>query len=64
MKKNKEALFNSIVGTVIDTLKIDRAQAEKRVNALLKSGILNNGSPNDPAKQREIDMFIITPIED
>lgn len=52
-----------LVLMTMQKMNVDEIQATKRINALLKSGILNDGTPDDPNIQRKIDEFISTPIK-
>ena len=65
IKTQNEAneVFNNLVNTTIIVTKCSKEQAEKRINALLKSGILDSGSPNNPATQIKIDDFMFTEID-
>jgi len=66
IKSQEEAneVFEYLVQTTIDTLGVDRTQAEKRITALINSGWLNGTehSPTNPVTQRMIDNFMRTPI--
>jgi len=61
-KKEAQELFKKSVNVTMVTLNISRKQAEKRTRALLDSGILDNGNPNNPDSQKLIDKFMTTPI--
>jgi hypothetical protein len=65
IKSQEEAnkVFTYLVDTTTKVLKIERLQAEKRVRALLDSGILDGGSPDDPITQRKIDEFLQKQID-
>lgn len=52
-----------LVDTTVHVMKLDRPEATKRVKALMKSGILESGHPDDPHTQRRIDMFLTIPSE-
>ncbi len=62
-KEEADGVFNYFVNTTMLTVKIDRAQAEKRVKALFDSGLLNGGSPDNPNTQKMIDKFMKTHID-
>lgn len=64
IKSQKEAdkIFKGLVNIAISTLNISQEQAEKRISALLDSGILDKGSPDNPDSQKLIDKFMTTPI--
>lgn len=64
IKSQSEAdqVFNYLSETTAKTLGISIVQAQKRVQALLNSGLLNSGHPDDPASQMKIDKFLSTPI--
>ena len=65
IKSQKEAdkVFDFLVNETIKVEKCDKAQAEKRIRALLDSGILKGGSPDNPVTQRRIDEFMSTQID-
>lgn len=65
IKSQKEAdkVFSSLVKTTISQLKISKDQAEKRIRALLDSGILDGGHPEDSLTQMKIDAFLQTEID-
>jgi len=65
IKSQKEAdeVFDFLVNETIKVQKCDKAQAEKRIRALLDSGILNSGSPDNPATQKIIDEFMSKQID-
>jgi hypothetical protein len=54
----REVVFNYLVNTTMSVKKVGREQAEKRVNALLESGILENGSPENLLTRMKIDEFM------
>ncbi len=62
-QEEADAVFNYLVNTTMLTVQIDKAQAEKRVKALLDSGLLNGGSPDNPNTQMMIDIFMKTHID-
>jgi len=61
-KEEAEQIFNNLVKIAMDTEGISRDQAEKRITALLKSGILEGGNPDDPKTIIMIDVFMGTEI--
>jgi hypothetical protein len=65
IKSQEEAntVFAFLVNETIKITECDKPQAEKRIHALLKSGVLKNGSPNNPNTQRKIDEFMTTHID-
>ncbi|MHA4844449.1 hypothetical protein ACX0G7_09805 [Flavitalea antarctica] len=66
IKTEKEAteVTNYLIETTMSTLKIDREEATKRVNALLKTDIMNGFNPDKPAHQIAVDMFMQIPSSD
>lgn len=65
IKSQEEAneVFIWLVNETIKVTKCDKPQAEKRIRALLKSGILKGGNPNNPNTQKKIDEFMFTQID-
>lgn len=53
--------FDKQAQVIADTLKITMDQARVRQMALLASGIMEQGHPDDPITQRMIDMFLSHP---
>lgn len=47
-----------VVKTTMKNLSLSKSEAEKRINALLKSGILQEGSPDDTMTQMLIENFL------
>lgn len=64
IKSQQEAdeIFNYLVKTTADTMKISTEQATKRVKALFDSGILEGGNPNSIVTQFKITKFLATQI--
>lgn len=58
--KEREEVFNSVMNETIRVTGCSRENAEKRINALFASGILNdpNASPSNPYFQMRIDEFM------
>lgn len=54
----KKKSYEYVVKTAMDTLGISRPESEKRINALLKSGLLNGGHPGNKWTQMIIDNFL------
>lgn len=63
-QKEYDELFENQAGIVAKTLGITMDQARVRQLALLKSGILDQGSYNDPVSQMMIDAFLTDPAWD
>jgi hypothetical protein len=63
--KNREwkLLFDEQVRITAKTLYISIEQAEKRYSALLISGLVDTGSPDDPIKKEQIDRFLMNEIK-
>ena len=61
---NKKKTFNSDVNTTMETLSISKAEATKRVNALLKSKLLDGGHPDEKWFQMIIENFMRFSSED
>ena len=53
-----------LVDTTAEVLKIDIEEAGKRVDALLKSRILDGGNPDETETQMRIDIFLSMPSEE
>ncbi len=62
-KEDADKVFNFLVNTTMLTLGVEKKQAEKRIRALLDSGLLKGGSPDNPETQRIIDKFMTTHID-
>lgn len=65
IKSQQEAdeAFNFLVQTTMDTMNIDKEQAEKRITALFESGVLLNANPESPETQQQIDKFMSTQVD-
>lgn len=65
IKSQKEAdqVFESLVNMAMETMNIDRDQAEKRTRKLLASTVFHGGNPNDPNTQRRIDKIMETHVD-
>ena len=61
-QKEYDSVFEKQVQTAMSTLKISRDQAAKRIKALLNSGLLDSGHPDNPKTQMMIDKFMQNPI--
>lgn len=59
-QKDVDESYKFLVDTTVRVLKIDRAEAEIRVKALFRSGILEN-NPQDPKTSLMIDAFLAIP---
>lgn len=57
-KRAYKKSMDFVVETSIRVLGISRHDAEQRVKALLKSGIMDGGRPSDLETQKKIDMFM------
>lgn len=64
IKSQNEAdqVFESVVNMAMETMKIDRDQAEKRTRKLLDSDVFS-GNPNDPNTQRRMDEIMQTQVD-
>jgi hypothetical protein len=63
-KKEWNEVFEKQTAIVASTLGITMDQARVRQMALLASGIMDAGHPDDPITQRMIDMFLTNPSWD
>ncbi len=65
IKSQKEAneSYARLLNYAMKAFNIDETQARKRVNALLRSGILDGGSAENPSTQKLIDEFMEKPID-
>lgn len=63
-QKEYDEVFESQATIVAKTLGITMDQARVRQLALLKSGILEQGGPDDPVTQMMIDAFMTDPAWD
>lgn len=64
IKSQKEAdeVFANLTQMAINTMKISREQAEKRINRLVKSNDLNGLFPDNPSFQMICDYHMRTPV--
>ena len=56
-------MFDSLVSGAIDKTGISKEQAEKRVTALLESGIMENKKLSESAKKKKFIEFMETQID-
>lgn len=63
-QKEYDEVFEAQAKVIADTLKITMDQARVRQLALLKSGLLQQGHPDDPVSQMMIDSFLTSPAWD
>lgn len=61
--KEAQRVFDALVKTTMQTVKISKEQAEKRITALIASGVLDNGDPDTPLFQMIVDKFLNTQID-
>lgn len=54
----KKRIYNTVVKTSVEALGIPKQEAENRVNALLKSGLLDGGHPENVWFQMIIENFM------